>query len=82
MTCLLECIQEEMNNLGGFYMFDLYRYCMTQPFSNPIQGKYILTCQLAILFITLRWWYTPAIIIFMTFFLVKYLVKGAGTEAK
>ena len=27
----------------------------------------------------LRWWYTPAI---MTFFLVKYLAKGAGTEAK
>ena len=32
--------------------------------------------------ITLRWWYTPAIMIFMTFFLVKYLAKGAGTEAK
>ena len=30
----------------------------------------------------LRWWYTPAIMIFMTFFLVKYLAKGAGTEAK
>ena len=24
----------------------------------------------------------PAIMIFMTFFLVKYLAKGAGTEAK
>ena len=30
----------------------------------------------------LRWWYTPAIMIFMTFFIVKYLAKGAGTEAK
>ena len=30
----------------------------------------------------LRWLYTPAIMIFMTFFLVKYLAKGAGTEAK
>ena len=30
----------------------------------------------------LRWWYTPAIMIFMTFFLVKYLAKEAGTEAK
>ena len=29
----------------------------------------------------LRWWYTPAIMIFI-FFLVKYLAKGAGTEAK
>ena len=32
--------------------------------------------------VQLRWWYTPAIMIFMTFFLVKYLAKGAGTEAK
>ena len=30
----------------------------------------------------LRWWYTPAIMIFMTFFLVKYIAKEAGTEAK
>ena len=30
----------------------------------------------------LRWWYTPAIMILMTFFFVKYLAKGADTEAK
>ena len=37
---------------------------------------------LIIFLVLLRWWYTPAIMIFMTFFLVKYLAEGAGTEAK